>query len=64
MPVQDLALHEQVLLEFRNIVLFFKDGGHGDMTSPTYLQLQRTIYEVQGVIKELSEIQNARAISV
>lgn len=53
MPVSDLALHEQVLQEFRNVVLFFKDGGHGDMTSPAYLQLQRTIAEVQGVIQEL-----------
>jgi integrase len=53
MPVQDLDLHEQVLHEFRDVVLFFKDGGHGDMTSPAYLQLQRTIAEVQGVIKDL-----------
>jgi len=53
MPVSDLALHEQVLQEFRNVVLFFKDGSHGDMTSPAYLQLQRTIAEVQGVIQEL-----------
>lgn len=53
MPVRDLALHEQVLKEFRSIVLFYKDVGHGEVASPAYLQLQRTISEVQGVIREL-----------
>lgn len=53
MPVRDLALHEQVLKDFRNIVLFYKDVGHGEVASPAYLQLQRTISEVQGVIREL-----------
>lgn len=53
MPVRDLALHEQVLKDFRSIVLFYKDVGHGEVASPAYLQLQRTISEVQGVIREL-----------
>ncbi len=53
MPVQDRALHEQVLKDFRGIVLFYKDIGHGEAASPAYLQLQRTISEVQGVIREL-----------
>lgn len=53
MPVRDVALHEQVLKDFRGIVLFYKDIGHGETASPAYLQLQRTISEVQGVISEL-----------
>ncbi|HEY4084114.1 MAG TPA: site-specific integrase [Burkholderiaceae bacterium] len=53
MPVRDLTLHEQVLKDFRSIVLFYKDIGHGEVASPAYLQLQRTISEVQGVIQEL-----------
>jgi integrase len=59
MPVRDMPLHEQVLKDFRSIVLFFKNGGHGDMNSPAYLQLQRTIAEVQAVIEELREVANA-----
>lgn len=59
MPVRDMSLHEQVLKDFRSIVLFFKEGGHGDMNSPAYLQLQRTIAEVQAVIEELQEQSNA-----
>ncbi|WP_271009428.1 tyrosine-type recombinase/integrase [Paucibacter sp. B51] len=53
MPVRDLALHEQVLQDFRSIVLFYKDVGHGEVASPAFLQLQRTISEVQGVIRAL-----------
>ncbi|MFZ3127306.1 MAG: site-specific integrase [Rhodoferax sp.] len=53
MPVRDLALHEQVLDEFRGIVHFYQDIGRGETHSPAYLQLQRTISEVQGVIREL-----------
>lgn len=57
MPVQDLQMHKQVLHEFRSVVIQFKDVGLGDMTSPAYLQLQRTISEVQTVIQEL-EVHN------
>lgn len=53
MPVRDLLLHEQVLKEFRGIVLFYKNIGHGETASPAYLQLQRTLSEVQAVISEL-----------
>ena len=59
MPVTDLALHEQVLKDFRGIVHFYKDVGRSESHSPAYLQLQRTISEVQGVIREL-RIQNAK----
>lgn len=53
MPVRDLALHEQVLADFRRIVHFYKDVGRGETHSPAYLQMQRTVSEVQGVIREL-----------
>jgi integrase len=53
MPVRDLALHEQVLKDFRSVVLLYKGTGHGETSSPAYLQLQRTISEVQGVILKL-----------
>lgn len=53
MPVHDLQMHQQVLEEFRSVVVKFRDVGHGDMASPAYLQLQRTIAEVQVVIQEL-----------
>lgn len=58
MPVHDLQLHQQVLQEFRSVVVQFRDVGYGDMASPAYLQLQRTIAEVQAVIQEL-EVQDA-----
>lgn len=53
MPVTDLSLHEQVLSEFRGIVHMYKDVGRGEVHSPAYLQLQRTIAEVQSVVHEL-----------
>ncbi|MCV2361642.1 tyrosine-type recombinase/integrase [Paucibacter sp. TC2R-5] len=53
MPVRDVALHEQVLTDFRSVVTFYKDSGRGEQESPAYLQLQRTISEVQGVLREL-----------
>lgn len=58
MPVHDLEMHKQVLREFRSVVMQFRDIGQGDMSSPAYLQLQRTISEVQAVITEL-EAENA-----
>lgn len=53
MAVNDLSLHEHVLNEFRGIVHMYKDVGRGETHSPAYLQLQRTISEVQRVIREL-----------
>jgi integrase len=54
MPVRTVSVHQQVLKEFRSVVLFYKDSGHGEMQSPAYLQLQRTISEVQNVIHQLA----------
>lgn len=56
MPVRDLALHELVLDEFRGIVHFYKNASRGEEHSPAYLQLQRTISEVQSVIHELKGV--------
>lgn len=53
MPVRDVALHEQVLKDFRGVVNVFRLAGASDQESPAYLQLRRTIAEVQGVINQL-----------
>ena len=53
MPLHDKAMHERVLAEMREVVIFFDQSSRGDTRSPTYLQLQRTIAEIQAVIVEL-----------
>lgn len=53
MPLHDKAMHERVLAEMREVVIFFDQSSRGDTRSPTYLQLQRTIAEIQAVIEEL-----------
>jgi integrase len=53
MPLHDKAMHERVLAEMRDVVLFFERSSRGDVRSPAYLQLQRTIAEIQTVIEEL-----------
>lgn len=55
MPVRDAELHAQVLEDFRGIVKFYMDVGRGETQSPAYLQLQRSISEVQKVIRDLKE---------
>lgn len=57
MPVHDKALHERVLADMRGVVLFFDRSSRGDTRSPAYLQLQRTITEIQAVITEIEERQ-------
>ena len=53
MPLHDKAIHESVLTSMREVVVFFEQSSRGDTRSPTYLQLQRTITEIQTVIDEL-----------
>lgn len=53
MPLRDKAIHEQVLADMRSVVLFFSESSRGDTHSPAYLQLQRTITEIQTVLAEL-----------
>lgn len=56
MPVQDAGLHAKVLDDLREIVRFFHDSSRGSSVSPTYLQLERTIAEVQAVLVELEGV--------
>jgi integrase len=53
MPVHEKTLHERVLGDLRHVVSFFYESSRGDTASPAYLQLRRTINEVQAVISEL-----------
>lgn len=53
MPLYDKAMHERVLADMREVVVFFDQSSRGDARSPAYLQLQRTIAEIQAVIAEL-----------
>lgn len=53
MPTTDLGLHRQVLADMREVVLHFERSSRGDMQSPAFMQLQRTIAEIQTVIGEL-----------
>jgi len=53
MPVTDMVLHNKVLDDMREVVLFFEHSSRADLRSPTYMQLQRTIGEIQAVIDEL-----------
>lgn len=55
MPLQDKAMHEHVLASMREVILFFEESSRGDTQSPTYLQLRRTIAEVQAVLDELED---------
>ncbi|MBE2259079.1 MAG: tyrosine-type recombinase/integrase [Rhodobacteraceae bacterium] len=53
MPLNDPEIHKQVLADFRSVVTFFSEASMGDDNSPAYLQLRRTISNVQAIIEEL-----------
>lgn len=53
MPLAELEIHKQVLADLRTVVRDFSDVGRGDLSSPAYQQLERTISSVQAVITEL-----------
>jgi integrase len=55
MPLAELEIHKQVLADLRNVVRSFSDVSRGDLSSPSYQQLERTISSVQAVITELEE---------
>lgn len=55
MPIRDKDMHVKVLADMREVVLFFNRSSRGDSKSPAYLQLQRTISEIQTVITELED---------
>lgn len=56
MPIADAELHKKVLMDLRCVVLFFEKSSRGDSNSPAFMQLKRTITQVQGVIEELGVI--------
>lgn len=58
MPLNDPEIHKQVLADFRSVVAFFSEASMGDGNSPAYVQLKRTISNVQSIISELER--NAR----
>lgn len=53
MPIRDPEIHRQVLADFRSVVTFFSEASRGDENSPAYIQLKRTILNVQSIIVEL-----------
>lgn len=53
MPLSDAEIHRRVLKDLREIVVFFNEASKGELASPAYLQLQRTISGVQQVISEI-----------
>lgn len=53
MPIHDAQMHSRVLADFRGVARFFHESSRGGAASPAYLQLERTIAEVQAVVDEL-----------
>lgn len=53
MPVTEIELHKQVLMDMRGVVNFFVDAARGEKTSPTFMQLKNTLIAIQDVIAEL-----------
>lgn len=53
MPINDVSVHESVLTDFRSIVTFFEKASLGEENSPAYMQLKRTISNVQSIIQEI-----------
>ena len=53
MPLQDSEVHKKVLEDFRGVVSFFADSSRADSHSPAFLQLQKTIANVQSLIAEI-----------
>jgi integrase len=53
MPIHNVGVHSKVLNDFRAVARFFHEASRGDAVSPTYLQLERTISEVQAIVNEL-----------
>lgn len=56
LPINDLEIHKRVLADFRSVVTFFSKASEGDGNSPAYVQLKRTISNVQSIIAELEEV--------
>jgi hypothetical protein len=55
LPLRDLSIHRQVLSDFREVVKFFHVSSREESESPAYLQLKRTISDVNLVIDTLED---------
>lgn len=53
MPLQDAMVHREVLADLRKVIGFFGATGREESSTPAFLQLQRTITNVQSIIGEL-----------
>lgn len=53
MPLQDSSVHRGVLADLRKVIGFFGATGREESSTPAFLQLQRTITNVQSIIGEL-----------
>lgn len=56
LPVRDSALHASVLADMRRTVLLFESAGRASGSAPAFLQLQRTITEIQAVLESLGDL--------
>ncbi len=54
-PVSDVKIHTEALRSFREVVNFFHSSSRAENDNPAFLQLKRTISDVQGVISDLEE---------
>ncbi|MGO9603113.1 MAG: tyrosine-type recombinase/integrase [Candidatus Binataceae bacterium] len=55
MPIADVQMHKRVLEEFQQVVSLFRQASRDDQNSPAYLQLKRTLSQIQSVIADLEE---------
>lgn len=53
MPLSDVEIHKQVLMDMRQVVSLFIKSGREDNNSPAFLQLKHTINNIQSIISEL-----------
>lgn len=53
MPLQDASVHREVLADLRKVIGFFGASGREESSTPAFLQLQRTITNVQSIVGEL-----------
>jgi integrase len=53
MPLHTADIHREVLANLRTVVAFFASQGREEPETPAFLQLQRTISNVQSIISEI-----------
>jgi len=53
LPLNDVAIHKEVLDKLRPVVRFFFDESLGDNQSPAFVQLKVTLETVQAIVKAL-----------